>query len=129
MTIQEFKANTLDFLKKIGIIGIISAFVLIVGYYVWRTWPVSEGTRSGILQKISKKGRIFKTYEGQMLLVGSSIANKESIFLFSVKDTKTYEEIQRLEGKNVILTYKELEDSFFWQGDTDYLVEKVEIAK
>ena len=35
-------------------------------------------------------------------------------------------QIQKFEGKNVKLHYKEKENTFPWQGDTDYLVYKVE---
>ncbi|MFZ1751111.1 MAG: hypothetical protein WAU01_12995, partial [Saprospiraceae bacterium] len=83
----------------------------------------------GILYKISKKGMIFKTYEGQLQLAGVSIMNKESSFEFSVKNENIYSTMQNMEGKNVRLHYKELIDAFPWQGDTDYIVFKVEEIK
>jgi hypothetical protein len=53
---------------------------------------------------------------------------KNSIWAFSVKDRETYTEIQKYEGKNVKLHYKQLVDPFSWQGDTEYLVYMVEAA-
>ena len=98
-------------------------------YYFYRTYTLSEGTRTGLLYKISKKGKIFKTYEGQLQLAGAAIMNKESVFEFSVANNDVYNQIQNLEGKNIRVHYKELVDAFPWQGDTDYLVYQVEEIK
>ena len=97
-----------------------------VGFYFYRTYAVSEGTRTGMLFKISKKGMVFKTYEGQLHLGGSTILTTQSTWDFSVKDAAVYETMQQFEGKNVKLHYKELVDAFPWQGDTDYIVYKAE---
>ena len=52
--------------------------------------------------------------------------NDQSLFNFSVKDEGTYKQMQQFEGKNVKIYYKELNDAFPWQGDTDYMVYRVE---
>lgn len=98
-------------------------------YYFYRSYTISEGTRTGILFKISKKGKIFKTYEGQLQLAGATIMNKESTFEFSVENEAIYNSLQEYEGKNIRLHYKEKVDAFPWQGDTNYLVYKVETIK
>ncbi|MBK9734620.1 MAG: 6-phosphogluconate dehydrogenase [Saprospiraceae bacterium] len=108
---------------------LISGFVMAIGYYFYRTYTFSEGTRTGILYKISKKGNIFKTFEGQLQSAGTAIMNKESTFEFSVENEDIYKSMQSMEGKNVRLYYKQLNDAFFWQGDTDYMVFKVEEIK
>jgi uncharacterized protein YxeA len=96
------------------------------GYYFYRNYTKSEGTRTGTLFKVSKKGYVFKTYEGQLLLAGSALVTSKSTWDFSVKDETTYKALQQLEGKTVKCYYKEKIDAFPWQGDTDYLVYKVE---
>jgi hypothetical protein len=40
-----------------------------------------------------------------------------------------YDAITQAEGKHVRLYYKEVLKNFFWQSDTPYLIEKVEIVK
>lgn len=97
-----------------------------IGYYVYRTYTISEGSRSGTLFKISKKGVVFKTYEGQLHLAGSAMLTTQSTWDFSAADANVYTELQKYEGKNVKCYYKEKVDAFPWQGDTDYLVYRVE---
>ena len=101
-------------------------FVAGVGYYVYRTFTISEGSRSGTLFKVSKKGVMFKTYEGQLHLAGSAMLTNQSTWDFSAKDANVYAELQKFEGKNVKCHYKQVIDAFPWQGDTDYIVYKVE---
>ena len=106
---------------------ILAAFLVFgIGYYVYRTYTVSEGSRSGTLFKISKKGYLFKTYEGQLHLAGSQMITNMSTWDFSAKNAAVYAELQKYEGKLVKCHYKEKIDAFPWQGDTDYLVYKVE---
>ena len=112
--------------KKILWTILILLMVSGTGYYFYRTYTKSEGTRTGTLFKVSKKGYVFKTYEGQLLLAGSALVTKTSTWDFSVDDEATYKELQQLEGKTVKCYYKEKIDAFPWQGDTDYLVYKVE---
>lgn len=97
-----------------------------IGYYMYRTYTISEGTRTGVLFKISKKGALFKTYEGQLQLGNSAFVTVQSTWDFSVKDEAVYQQAQQFDGKNVKLYYKQLIDAFPWQGDTDYIVYKVE---
>ena len=77
-----------------------------IGYFFYRTYTISEGTRTGMLFKISKKGAIFKTYEGQLHLGGSTILTTQSTCDFSVKDAAVYQTMQQYEGKNVKLHYR-----------------------
>ena len=129
MSLETTKQKVSSFFKKL-LIFLFLGFLLFGGiYYFYRTYTLSEGTRTGVLYKISKKGKIFKTFEGQLQLAGSAIMNKESTFEFSVANAQVYSQIQNLEGKNVRLHYKELVDAFPWQGETDYLVYQVEEIK
>ncbi|HND88101.1 MAG TPA: hypothetical protein PK971_07230 [Saprospiraceae bacterium] len=107
------------------IVGILAG----AGYFIYRTYTISEGSRTGTLFKISKKGVVFKTYEGQLHLAGSVMLTQQSTWDFSAKDAAVYEELQRVEGKTVTLHYKEVVDAFPWQGDTDYLVYKIEVKQ
>lgn len=99
-----------------------------VGYYLYRNFTISEGSRTGTLVKMSRKGVLFKTYEGQLHLAGSTIMNTQSSWEFSVSNTETYEILQKLEGNDVTVYYREKVDAFPWQGDTDYLVYRAEKA-
>jgi hypothetical protein len=107
------------------IIGLL--LVLIgVGFYFWRTYTVSEGSRTGTLFKISRKGIVFKTYEGQLHLGGSQFMSEQSVWDFSVKNGEVYQKLQQFEGKTVKLHYDELVNPFPWQGETKYIVHSAE---
>jgi len=109
---------------------------LIIGtiiYFLVCNMTYSEGNRAGYLIKISKKGFVFKTIEGQLNLGGvggdseASILMNTQLWNFSVSDDAVYEELQKYEGKKVSLHYKQKIRAFWWQGDTDYFVDDVEL--
>lgn len=129
MSLESTKQKVSSFFKKLMIMLFLGLILFSVAFYFYRTYTVSEGTRTGVLYKISKKGKVFKTFEGQLQLAGSAIMNKESTFEFSVANSAVYSTMQNLEGKNVRVHYKELIDAFPWQGETDYLIYQVEEIK
>ncbi len=91
----------------------LTLFILIVGVYVYWSFffNYSDGTRTGLLQKFSRKGNLFKTYEGELIL--SSVASSKNVtiasekFLFSVQDEAVAKELESLQGKIVDVHYKE----------------------
>ena len=99
------------------------------GYYAWRTYAVSEGTRIGVLFKISKKGIVFKTYEGQLQLGGAQMMTQQSVWDFSAKNAGVYQKLQDMEGKTVKCHYREMINAFPWQGETNYIVYDAEMVK
>lgn len=108
---------------------LIAGILFSAGYYVYRTYTLSEGSRTGTLFKVSKKGVMFKTYEGQLHLAGSMMLTQQSTWDFSATDASVYAELQKHEGKTVTLHYREVTDAFPWQGDTDYLVYRVDVPQ
>lgn len=98
------------------IFGIYFAFI----YYI----PFSEGYRAGELIKISHKGVMFKTWEGE---ISQGVAEAQ-IFTFSVEDDEkeVIENLKNMQGTQVKLTYKERYNTFPWLGDTKYFITKVE---
>jgi len=129
MSLETAKTTAKSFFRKFLIIGFLALILFSTVYYFYRTYTISEGTRTGILYKISKKGAMFKTFEGELQLAGSAIVNKASSWSFSVKNQNVYSSVQNLEGKNVRLYYQEMVHSFPWQGETNYLVYKAEEVK
>lgn len=110
------KILSLILLGIIVIIGTYFAFVYYASY--------SEGTRAGELIKISRKGVLAKTWEGE---ISQGISGAQ-IFKFSIenKEKEVIQELQRLQGHYVKLTYFERYKTFFWLGDTKYFIIKVE---
>jgi hypothetical protein len=83
--------------------------LLIVGvayFAVVLNWNFSAGERAGWVQKLSKKGWLCKTWEGEMAMVTMPGAMPEK-FLFTVWDDAVAEDINKKMGKRVTLHYEE----------------------
>ena len=102
--------------------GIAVVFALIYAFIYFVTF--SDGIRSGELIKISHKGVIVKTWEGQ---ISQGISGAQ-IFEFSVldKDQEVIDKLQEYQGEYVKLEYVERYATFFWLGDTKYFITSVE---
>jgi hypothetical protein len=116
-------------------VGFLSVLFLgLLGYYLIANITYSEGVRAGTVIKISKKGYLFKTYEGELALssVGGYIVNPNNAgntWAFSVKNKEVFDKIIQMEGKQVSLKYKEKLRTFPWKGETRYFVYDVEAIK
>ena len=120
-------------LKKI-LVGIVFLLVLalVITFLVFN-FTYSEGSRAGVLMKFSKRGYVFKTYEGELNTGGvGNIANTaqlNQVWNFSVKDAGFADTLHLYEGKRVILFYQQKIKHLPWQGETDYFVNKVQEVK
>lgn len=107
--------------------------VLLVGagalyFLVVLNWNFSTGERAGWVQKLSKKGWICKTWEGEMAMVTMPGAVPEK-FLFTVWDDAVADEINKKIGKRVALHYEEkvgLPTTCF--GETRHFVTRVTLV-
>jgi hypothetical protein len=94
----------------------------------------SDGYRAGTLIKFSRKGFVFKTYEGEINQGGITnpapgTAMMNQIWAFSVKDNAVAEQLNKMEGKVVRLHYRQYNKMLPWEGDTNYLVDGAEEVK
>ena len=111
--------------------GLVLLIGVIFSAYVWITlsWSYSTGERAGLMQKISRKGWLCKTWEGELLLTSMPGAIPEK-FQFSVRDDELANQLMEYTGQKLVLTYaqhKGIPTSCF--GDTEYFVEKMAIFK
>ena len=82
----------------------------------------SEGERVGFVQKISKKGWLCKTDEGELNMAAVS-GQQAQMFDFTVRDDAVVGQIEALAGHKVALHYEEhrgIPSTCF--GDTTYFV-------
>ena len=88
----------------------------------------SDGYRVGRVIKLSRKGYVFKTWEGQLNL--EALSQDEGIWEFSVHrgDDEIRQEIDEAveKGFRVKLYYKEKYFQFDWRGKTKYFIYEVE---
>lgn len=98
--------------------------------YTWAvlTWSFSSGERAGYVQKLSRKGWLCKTWEGEMVLVSmpGTVAEK---FPFTVRSDAIARQINDSIGAKVALTYEQhigIPTTCF--GETGYFVSAVKVV-
>jgi len=114
------------FLKYAGLFLLIP--IGLFALYIWAalSWTYSSGERAGYVQKLSQKGWVCKTYEGELILVSMPGTQAEK-FLFTVRNNTVAKKINETVGQRVRLLYEEhkgLPTSCF--GDTAYFVTDVQ---
>jgi hypothetical protein len=112
---------------------ILFVVIILASFVYWKYFfTYSEGYRAGLLQKFSKKGNIFKTYEGEMIL--SSVRSNINValasekFLFSVQDKAVSGKLDQIQGEFIIVHYTEKNGMLPWRGETKYLVDSVKVG-
>lgn len=91
-------------------------------------WSYSDGERAGWVQKLSRKGWVCKTWEGELALVSQPGAPLEK-FPFTIWDEAVAADLNKYMGKRVAVHYEEkvgLPTSCF--GETRYYLTKVTLA-
>ncbi len=134
---ETSKETTATVVKKKGGCGKYVALFLVVLLLVGGTifwwkyyYTYSDGSRSGMLQKLSHKGNLFKTYEGELVL--SSVASTANValasekFYFSVASDSVAKKMMLFEGKRVRLHYEQKKGTLPWRGDSEYIVDAVQ---
>lgn len=99
--------------------------------YFWAAlaWNYSSGERAGWVQKLSHKGWLCKTWEGELALVSLPGTTPEK-FLFTIRDEAVAAQVTKAMGRRVSLHYDEkvgLPGSCF--GDTRYYVTGVAVSE
>jgi hypothetical protein len=105
-------------------LGYLVLLIIVVGGLLvyWNYYNVfSDGERKGILIKITKKGNVFKTYEGEMWLSCRQMVNPEK-FLFSIEDKALSDSLESLQDQCIQLQYRQYRKSLPWRGDSEYLI-------
>jgi len=118
-----------------SVIGWLVVIVVVAGLvftgYIWLmlNWAYADGERAGWVQKLSRKGYVCKTWEGEMAMVSlpGSVPEK---FIFTVRDDKVAQQINDVMGRRVSLFYEEhigLPSPCF--GETGHFVKGVKLIE
>jgi len=111
------------------VVGLLLVPIALIALYTWATltWVYSSGERAGYVQKLSQKGFVCKTYEGELVLVSMPGTQAEKFF-FTVRDDAVAKKINETVGKRVRLIYEEhigVPTTCF--GETGYYVHDVQL--
>ena len=106
----------------LGLVVLLPALALTAWTAITLNWSYSDGTRTGYVQKFSKKGWLCKTWEGEIAMVNVPGAAQER-FSFTVRNDSVAALLNSYQGQRVVIEYEEhrgLPTSCF--GDTPYFV-------
>lgn len=103
---------------------------LVFGAWSWITlnYSYSKGERAGYVQKLSQKGWLCKTWEGELAMANLPGTMPE-IFQFSVRDDSVAGVIEENVGKRVSLSYEQhrgVPTSCF--AETEYYITNVRVV-
>lgn len=110
------------FVTILGLLVVIPLLVFTLWAAIALHFTYSSGERAGFLQKISKRGWVCKTWEGELQMVALPGSMPEK-FLFTVRSDSIATVLNGLAGQRVTLDYKQhvgVPGSCF--GDTQYFV-------
>jgi hypothetical protein len=115
--------------SRVGLwtVGFLLVAALLFAGYTWisLTWSYSKGDRAGYIQKLSKKGWVCKTWEGELAMVAVPGSMPEK-FYFSVRNDAVAAQINQAMGQRIVLYYEQhigVPTSCF--GETEYFVKSV----
>jgi hypothetical protein len=102
--------------------------VVIFALWAWVTlgYVYASGERAGYVQKLSKKGWLCKTWEGELAMVNLPGSVTPQIFHFTVRNDSIANTLLRESGKRVSLTYEHhrgVPTTCF--GETEYFITNV----
>jgi hypothetical protein len=115
-------------LKALGVLIAVIAIVFGLISWVSLSWVYADGERAGYVQKLSRRGYVCKTWEGEIALVTmpGTVADK---FTFTVRDPAVAAKINANIGERLVLHYEQhkwLPTSCY--GETEYFVTSAAIA-
>lgn len=115
------------------------AVIIVLGFVTW-IWMIfwnpttSMQQRIGYVNELKCTGKIFKTFEGELLtyeFMYDTIMKPQIIFEFSVDNDSVAHLLSTLRGTGtkVVVTYKEYDATLPWRGDSKRIVYAVEERK
>lgn len=118
---------------------VLAVISMISGCECANRYEYSSGTRTGMINKISRKGLFWKTFEGEMALEGIVSGGSNSganVWDFSIDGSARNGENEYLlankvedalkTGTKVRITYREPFLTWPWRGSTHYFIQSIE---
>jgi hypothetical protein len=109
-------------LITLSVLVIAPVFIFTVWAGATLNYAYSSGERAGFLQKVSKKGWLCKTWEGELQLSAIPGSQPEK-FLFTTRSDSIATLLNKLNGQRVVVDYQQhkgVPGSCF--GETEYFV-------
>jgi restriction endonuclease Mrr len=117
-------------MMRVLIIVVLLGIVGLAGFsWIMIRWSYATGERAGFVQRLSRRGYICKTWEGEMAMVTMPGTISEK-FLFTVPDDATAAKINASLGKRVSVHYEQhkwIPNSCI--GETEFYVTNVQVME
>jgi hypothetical protein len=125
LTLRRWTAKLVRTLLWLGV----AALVLVVAYfYAAYHYAYSRGESVGHVQKISLKGWVCKTWEGEQVRALATVPAVPEKFTFTVRDAAVVDQINTHIGQKVVLEYAQHKGLPTCFGDTEHFVTAVRPA-
>ena len=113
-----------------AVLAALLAVITLVGLYLAFTYnfAYSRGESVGFVQKISYKGWVCKTWEGEQMRAVATMPAVPEKFEFTVRDATVVDKINAHLGKKVVLEYAQHRGLPACFGDTEHFVVDVRLA-
>ena len=113
------------------VIGLVLTVVIGLGLYLMFAYhfTYSKGESVGYVQKLSYKGWICKTWEGERVRALAVMPAIPEKFAFTVRDTEVADQINALIGQKVVVEYAQHKGLPSCFGETEYFISKVTAAQ
>jgi hypothetical protein len=130
-------------MRKIIFFSVLALLLTVTGYVYFSYYKTyDDGDSEGILYNFSRKGNVFKTYEGVILRPGLRSAKAGGLstneFHFSVTDEAVADSLKKCLGMQVLVHYNKYLKNLAWRGENNnldnkdngqYVVDQIKSAK
>ena len=109
------------------LVGLVLTLVVVAGGYLLFTYhfTYSKGESVGYVQKLSYKGWICKTWEGEQVRALAVMPAIPEKFEFTVRDVAVADQINAHIGQKVVLEYEQHKGLPSCFGETEHFITKV----
>jgi hypothetical protein len=119
--------STLIRLALRTVVGLALTVVIVASAYLLFAYnfTYSKGESVGFVQKLSYKGWICKTWEGEQIRALAVMPAIPEKFAFTVRDTAVADQINASIGQKVVVEYEQHKGLPTCFGETEYFITKV----
>ena len=121
-TLLRLAFRSLLGLMVTAVLGVV-AYLLVAYHYAY-----SKGESVGFVQKLSYKGWVCKTWEGEQIRALATLPAVPEKFTFTVRDDLVADQINAHIGQKVVMEYEQHRGLPACFGDTEHFVVKVRLA-
>lgn len=128
---REIAESTIERRHNTVRLILLSAIVLMLAFICWWTWsryyhPYEQGQYKGWILHLSSQGTVFKTFEGEMLVIAyadDSVARRDTLHFTIDSDTIARNAMQwNADGRRLVMDYNRYKGVLPWRGTSPIVV-------